>query len=102
MRDPQACYRLSCARSSDITRTSAIDDNAFTAELALILDNRFNIHTAGVQEKRLCFKLEENPLAKLKASARNDKLFEPETTAVPGLIAVRDDRVEFRTCAIAA
>ena len=54
------------------SRVQAIDDNAFQVELATIVENSFNIHQDGT---RLVFKEEENPQAKLMASARNDKLF---------------------------
>ena len=56
----------------DITRASTVDDNAFQAELATIVENSFNIHQDGM---RLVFREEENPRAKLMACARNDKLF---------------------------
>ncbi len=56
----------------DITRDKAIDDNAFQVELSTIIENSFNIHQDGA---RLVFREEENPQAKLMASARNDKLF---------------------------
>jgi len=56
----------------DITRTKAVDDNAFQVELATIVENSFNIHQ---DDPRLVFKEEENPRAKLMACARNDKLF---------------------------
>ena len=56
----------------DITRSKAVDDNVFQAELATIVENSFNIHQDG---PRLVFREEENPQAKLMASARNDKLF---------------------------
>src|SRR2546425_4975170 len=56
----------------DITRDKPIDDNAFQVELATIKDNSFNIHEDG---DRLIFREEENPQAKLMASARNDRLF---------------------------
>ncbi len=56
----------------DITRTRAIDDNFFSAELSTIIENSFNIHQEG---SRLVFREEENPQAKLIANARNDKLF---------------------------
>lgn len=56
----------------DITRTKAIDDNAFQVELATVIENSFNIHQDG---PRLVFREEENPQAKLMACARNDKLF---------------------------
>lgn len=76
----------------DIAKDGPVDDNAFTAELATILENSFNIHEIGTQEKKLCFKLEENARSKLKASARNDKLFEAQTAMPPGLLAVRRDQ----------
>jgi hypothetical protein len=56
----------------DITRAKAVDDNLFSAELSTIVENSFNIHEEG---SRLVFREEENPQAKLKANARNDKLF---------------------------
>jgi hypothetical protein len=56
----------------DVTRAKVIDDNAFQDELNLIVENSFNIH---LEADRLLFKDEENPQARLMASARNDKLF---------------------------
>lgn len=56
----------------DITRSKAVDDNAFQVELATIVDSSFNIHQNA---NRLVFREEENPRAKLMACARNDKLF---------------------------
>jgi len=56
----------------DITRAKPIDDNAFAVELETIAENSFNIHREG---GRLVFREEENPQAKLIASARNEKLF---------------------------
>jgi hypothetical protein len=58
---------------SDITRSEAIDDNLFAAEMALIRENSFNIHPVG---NRLVFKEEENAEGKLLAHVKNDKLFE--------------------------
>jgi predicted AAA+ superfamily ATPase len=57
---------------ADITKTKKVDDNAFQVELATIIENSFNIHQDGT---RLVFKEEENPQAKVMASARNDRLF---------------------------
>ncbi|MBF0628342.1 MAG: DUF499 domain-containing protein [Magnetococcales bacterium] len=57
---------------ADVTRTDAIDDNAFQVELATVVENSFNIHQDG---SRMVFREEENPQAKLMACARNDKLF---------------------------
>jgi hypothetical protein len=56
----------------DITRGKPVDDNAFDVELSNIVENSFNIHEDG---NRYRFREEENPQAKLIASARNDKLF---------------------------
>ena len=56
----------------DVTKVDALDDNAFEVQLATIVENSFNIHQDGA---RLVFKEEENPQAKVMASARNDKLF---------------------------
>jgi len=57
----------------DLTRDRAVDDNAFQVELAVITENSFNIHEDG---NHYIFREEENPQAKLIASARNDKLFQ--------------------------
>lgn len=59
----------------DVTRDKLVDDNGFQVELATIVENSFNIHEDG---NRYTFKEEENPQAKLIASARNDKLFQHE------------------------
>lgn len=56
----------------DLTRDKPVDDNSFQVELATIVENSFNIHEDG---NRYIFREEENPQAKLIASARNDKLF---------------------------
>ena len=56
----------------DATRDTPVDDNGFQVELATIIENSFNIHQDGI---RLVFREEENPQAKVMASARNDKLF---------------------------
>ncbi len=81
----------------DITRSKPVDDNAFTAELAEIVDNSFNIHRVGTAEKRYCFKLPENPESKVKAWARNDRSFDPDTAAPAGLLPVRRDQEYLRT-----
>lgn len=76
----------------DLTREAPIDDNAFSAELKEIFENSGNIHEAGTGETRYCFRIPENTLTKLKASARNDKLFESEAVAFPGLLPIRRDQ----------
>lgn len=57
----------------DVTGDKPVDDNAFQVELTTIVENSFNIHEDG---NRYIFREEENPQAKLIASARNDKLFQ--------------------------
>jgi hypothetical protein len=80
----------------DLTRVKPVDDNAFTAEVATIVENSFNIHEVGTSEKRYCFKLEENPLSKVKATSKNDKLFDPEGPAAHGLLPVMKDQAFIR------
>ena len=76
----------------DITRNKPIDDNAFTAELANIVENSFNIHEVGTHEQTILLQAPENPESKLKAWARNDRAFDPQSAAAPGLLAVRRDQ----------
>lgn len=59
----------------DVTKDTKVDDTPFEVELNTIVENSFNIHEDG---NRYIFKEEENPQAKLIASARNDKLFQDE------------------------
>ncbi len=80
----------------DVTRGAPVDDNSFTAELAEIVDNSFNVHEVGTTEKRYCFKLPENPVSKAKAWARNDRFFDPDSAAPPGLLPVRKDQEYLR------
>ena len=76
----------------DVTRDAPVDDNSFTLELAEIIDSSFNIHEVGTTEKRYCFRLPENPVSKVKAWARNDHSFVPQTAAAPGLLPVGRDQ----------
>lgn len=59
----------------DITQHEALDRNRFRDQLNRIVENSFNIHRLG---DRLCFKDEENPEAKLRSSARNDRQFKKD------------------------
>jgi hypothetical protein len=61
----------------DITRDVAIDDNTFKSELSQLIDNSMNIHGAENLDGRLRFETGENPKTKVKATARNDKLWKP-------------------------
>lgn len=59
-----------------ITRDAAIDDNAFAEEMGRVADNAFKIHRELTGKRRFYLSLEDNAETKLKASARNDKVFE--------------------------
>ncbi|MDR2561287.1 MAG: DUF499 domain-containing protein [Holophagales bacterium] len=58
---------------ADITKEAPIDDNAFFEEIGAIKDNSYNIHEDG---NKLLFREDENPKARLLATARNDRMFE--------------------------
>ena len=60
----------------DITRGTAIDDNSFQAELALLIENSFNIHGDEVPGGPLWFGVNENPRSKVRACAKNNKLWD--------------------------
>ncbi len=62
----------------DITKQSAIDDNAFQAELTNLIENSVNIHGDAVPSGPLWFGLKENPRSKVRACAKNNKLWEPD------------------------
>lgn len=63
----------------DITRECAVDDNSFQHELVQLIEDSVNIHGGGSPDGRLRFGLEENPRSKVRASAKNDKLWQPGT-----------------------
>jgi hypothetical protein len=56
----------------DCTRAKSLDDNLFNTEMLSIVENSFNIHHRGAVYQ---FKEEENPRARLMATARNDRQF---------------------------
>ena len=59
----------------DITRNAAIDDNAFQAELSLFIENSANIHGDQVPDGPLWIGIHENPRSKIRATAKNAKLW---------------------------
>ncbi len=61
----------------DITRDRPIDDNAFQNELVLLIENSVNIHGEESADGRLHFQLGENPRSRVRATARNDKIWQP-------------------------
>jgi hypothetical protein len=68
----------------DITRGTAIDDNSFQAELALLIENSVNIHGDEVPGGPLWFGVSENPRAKVRACAKNYKLWHIGAVPTPG------------------
>ena len=68
----------------DITRMSAIDDNAFQAELTLLVENSVNIHGDQIPGGPLWFGIPENPRSKVRASAKNEKLWQSGAVASSG------------------
>ncbi|MDR3555654.1 MAG: hypothetical protein P4L55_12930 [Syntrophobacteraceae bacterium] len=69
----------------DITKGVAIDDNAFQAELALLIENSVNIHGEETPGGPLWFGVHENPRAKVRACARNNKLWQVGAVSTGGL-----------------
>ena len=69
----------------DITRGSAIDDNAFQAELALLIENSVNIHGDEIPGGPLWFGVNENPRSKVRACAKNFKLWHIGAVPTAGL-----------------
>lgn len=69
----------------DITKGSTIDDNAFQAELALLIENSVNIHGDEVAGGPLWFGLSENPRSKVRACAKNNKLWHLGAVPTAGL-----------------
>ncbi len=59
----------------DITRQIAVDDNAFQAEITMLIENSVNIHGDEVPGGPLWFGLNENPRSKVRACAKNNKLW---------------------------
>ncbi len=68
----------------DITRRMAIDDNSFQAELALLVENSVNIHGDEVPGGPLWFGVSENPRSKVRACAKNNKLWHVEAVPTAG------------------
>lgn len=69
----------------DITRGAVIDDNAFQAELALLIENSVNIHGDEVPGGPLWFWVNENPRSKVRSCAKNNKLWHIGAVPTAGL-----------------
>jgi len=75
----------------DITREEPVDDNLFHGELVQLIEASINIHGEESPDGRLRFDLIENPRSKVRACAKNDRLWQPGVstadigqTAYPG------------------
>jgi hypothetical protein len=68
----------------DITRQATVDDNAFQAELNRLIENSKNIHGEETPEGRLHFEIGENPRSLVRATAKNEKLWQIGAAIVPG------------------
>jgi len=68
----------------DITRQQEVDDNAFQAEITLLIENSVNIHGDELPGGPLWFGLAENPRSKVRASAKNKKLWQTGATVSAG------------------
>jgi len=68
----------------DITRDVMIDDNAFQAEIALLIENSVNIHGDEVFGGPLWFGVNENPRSKVRACAKNHKLWQSGAISATG------------------
>ncbi len=69
----------------DITRSTAIDDNAFQVEIALLIENSVNIHGDEVQGGPLWLGIPENPRSKVRACAKNNKLWNIGAVSTAGM-----------------
>jgi hypothetical protein len=69
----------------DITRSTAIDDNAFQVELALLIENSINIHGDEVPGGPLWIGMSENPRSKVRACAKNNKLWDIGAVSTAGM-----------------
>ena len=69
----------------DITRGQKIDDNSFQVELALLIENSINIHGDEVQGGPLWLGVSENPRSKVRACARNNKLWDIGAVPTAGM-----------------
>ena len=66
----------------DITREQPVDDNSFQGELVQLIEASINIHGEESPDGRLKFGLDENPRSKVRASAKNDKLWQQGVSVI--------------------
>lgn len=68
----------------DITKQKAVDDNAFQAELTNLIENSINIHGDEIPGGPLWIGVQENPRSRVRAFAKNDKLWQPGVVTQAG------------------
>ena len=78
----------------DITRQIAVDDNAFQAEITMLIENSVNIHGDEVPGGPLWFGLNENPRSKVRACAKNNKLWLSGTVSATGQTVYPEKDIE--------
>ena len=78
----------------DITRQQAVDDNAFQAEITMLIENSVNIHGDEVPGGPLWFGLNENPRSKVRACAKNNKLWQSGTVFATGQTVYPENDIE--------
>ncbi|MBL0717599.1 MAG: hypothetical protein JJV89_06080 [Desulfosarcina sp.] len=78
----------------DITRQQTFDDNTFQAEITMLIENSVNIHGDEVSGGPLWFGLNENPRSKVRACARNNKLWQSGTVSATGQIVYPEKDIE--------
>ncbi len=78
----------------DITRQKAVDDNAFQTEITLLIENSVNIHGDEVPGGPLWFGLNENPRSKVRACAKNNKLWQSGAVSATGQTVYPEKDIE--------
>ena len=78
----------------DITRRQVVDDNSFQAEITLLIENSVNIHGDEAPGGPLWFGLKENPRSKVRAHAKNDKLWQIGAVSAAGHTAYPGKDIE--------
>jgi hypothetical protein len=68
----------------EITRDKPIDDNVFQVELATLIENSTHLLGGDSSVSPVKFSLEENPVSKVRAFAKNENIWDPNAVPVAG------------------
>jgi len=68
----------------EITRDKPIDDNTFQVELATLIENSTHLFGGDSSPIPVKYSLEENPGSKVRAFAKNEKLWDPKAVPTAG------------------